>query len=886
MTLLRAVYFFLAFAGFGLSAAAASGPSTEPEEDLLPIELTEEEKTRLHEIGINHRATAPPVGAIRNPAEWEPSEGVLVRWPLGIPVALVAEMSEDVVVTTLVASAAAEQSARTTYGSGGVNMANVEFVRAATNSIWVRDYGPWFIFADNQLAIVDHVYNRPRPLDDVIPQAIGVEWGLDVYGMDVIHTGGNHMSDGLGTSSSTELVYLENPSMTHDEVDQSMLDYLGNDYMVLDYIQPGGIHHIDCWAKFLGPSTVLVKDVPPGDPTYDDLNAHAEFLATRTTPWGVPYEVHRVYCPSGTFYTNSLILNDKVLVPLFGNSQDSVALETYVQAMPGYEVLGFTGSWASEDALHCRAMGVPDRGTLQIDHVPIQAGDISGSGYEIAATIVPLSGEPLLVDQLKLHYSIDGGLWEEEALSVGSGPDAFRAFIPEQPENSVISYYLEAADESGRVERHPYVGLRGAHQFLATCTTHPDVNVTPDGPLSVCAGESQLLSVSLTGGSGPFAYQWLEDGFEIPGATEANFVAVNTGTHTYNCRVSGAGCSSYRTDAEEIAVSWRTAPVFGGVRTVSQAAGDECRLDVAWDPATPACGGPVYYDVHRAISPFFTPDPSNRVISGVSGTIYSDRAELASGTHYYYAVRARDDSNGAVDANSVKRGGVTGETCSTVSACTMTVNVRPNGSTAACAGESILFTATPNGGVPPYTFQWTEDGAEIPGATSSSFAASHESAQLHTYNCRVTDSGLCENVTDGLNAVADWSNCDSVVTVPDGSDGATAPLLAAKSGDDLILSWDVTTPGCGSAGYHLVWGWGTQVRDYTVSGSDCSLGSSGSHLWTTAPDTGTNWSWFLVVGNDGATTEGGWGTDSSSNQRSLVASGTCGTTLIATAACF
>jgi len=117
------------------------------------------------------------------------------------------------------------------------------------------------------------------PVDDVIPQAIGTEWGLDVFGMDLNHTGGNHMSDGLGMSASTELVYNENTDSTPAEIDGVMLDYLGNDYTVLDYIQPSGIHHIDCWAKYLGPATVMVKDVPANDPTYDELYARAVTLS-------------------------------------------------------------------------------------------------------------------------------------------------------------------------------------------------------------------------------------------------------------------------------------------------------------------------------------------------------------------------------------------------------------------------------------------------------------------------------------------------------------------------------------------------------------------------------------------------------------------------------
>ncbi len=89
--------------------------SDDPEQEFLPIGLTEEEMLRLDEIGISHRATAPPSGEIRNASEWEPSQGVIIRWPLGIPVSLVAELSEDVVVTTIVSGASEENSARSSY---------------------------------------------------------------------------------------------------------------------------------------------------------------------------------------------------------------------------------------------------------------------------------------------------------------------------------------------------------------------------------------------------------------------------------------------------------------------------------------------------------------------------------------------------------------------------------------------------------------------------------------------------------------------------------------------------------------------------------------------------------------------------------------------------
>jgi agmatine/peptidylarginine deiminase len=1037
-------------------------PAAAPEQDesvSLPIHLTDEERQRLHEIGINHRSTAPPIGSPRNAAEWEPSEGVIIRWPLGISVAIVAEMSEGVMVTTIVGSSSQQQSATNAYSSGGVNMANTQFIIAPTDTYWTRDYGPWFIFEDTSMAIVDHIYNRPRPYDDLIPQVIGAAWGLDVYGMDLIHTGGNHMSDGLGMSASTELVYHENPSKTQTEIHDLMRDYLGNEYTVLEYIESGGIHHIDCWAKYLNPTTILVKDVAAGHPSHNLLNARADWLAQQISPWGEPYSVVRVYCPSGTAYTNSLILNDKVLVPIFNSSWDNVALQVYQDAMPGYEILGFTGSWLDNDAIHCRAMGVPDRHMLFIDHVPFKTADITTGDYAIEAEIVANSLTPLVPDQLRVYYSADGGLWDYVPMTATGVPDTYAGDVPAQDEDSLVRYYIEAGDESGRLEHHPYIGRPDPHEFVAVCPNHPLVDVTPNGPLAVCSGSSQRLTTRLTGGLGPFGYQWSQDGIDLPGETGPDLVIGETGSHAYNCEVWGAGCTNSRTDPEPVEISWQLEPVFEGIASVSSPMEETCTLDLAWAGAVPACDGPPYYDVYRSTLPDFVPDEATRLVSGVGATGYRDTHALITGQTYYYIVRARDDSNGAADDNLVVRQGVpvgplmesdwhddaeaaprftaaglwhladdttcrvpgtrrpthsyyfadearcdygTGSTvsgtltsetiagvaasselsfhsylhteqtpgrdrafveistdggrswavldsdvsnggtlpdgggawsfrsygladyegrpvlirfrfesvdevsndntgwlldeivisdafvtrgCTTGTGCRMTVNVTPNGTTAVCAGTDIQLTATPDGGTAPYSYQWTEDGVPIPGATQSSLTVSHAMVGAHSYNCIVADSDVCADVVDGYDVIGEWVPCGSVVTVADGSEGGTVPLTVAKSGSDLTVFWDAATPGCTSEGYHLIWGWGSDLSTYGVAGSDCTLDETGTHLWTTSPVTLWNWAWFLVVGNDGYGTEGGWGTDSFGNERSVTASGECGMTTLDASAC-
>ncbi len=445
------------------------------EENYLPIGLTEEEKTRLHEIGMNYQRTAPPPGVMRACSEWEHCDRVLIRWPLGLPVNLIAEMSQEIKVVTLVANSSSQTSATSTYLSGGVNMANVEFVTAATNSIWTRDYGPWAVFdSSGNIGFVDNQYNRPRPLDDVVPQILGSAWTIPVYALPVIHTGGNHMSNGTGTSMSERLVYDENPSLTPLQIQDYFYQYLGNAYTVLEYVDLSGIHHIDCFAKFLNPNTILVETVPPSDPGYAAHNARIAQLEATIGPWGIPYKIVRVYCPAGTAYTNSLILNKKVFVPTFSNTWDDSALQVYRDAMPGYEVLGFTGSWLSDDAIHCRARGIPDRKALFIGHVPLPDSLGTQASYPINAFVYAHSDGALITDSLKIYYSVNNGPYQSAPLFATAYPDSFAGAIPAQLSGSTVRYFLSAADDSGRLATDPYIGKDWAYIFKVQ-----DANIAP-----------------------------------------------------------------------------------------------------------------------------------------------------------------------------------------------------------------------------------------------------------------------------------------------------------------------------------------------------------------------------------------------------------------------
>jgi len=104
------------------------------------------------EVSRDFYQTDPPAFA-RNIAEFEPMEGVLVRSPFGISYTLIASMSEQDKVLTIVSSSAAQTSVISSYTSHGVNLANCEFLIAPSNSYWCRDYVPWYIYDGSEISI-------------------------------------------------------------------------------------------------------------------------------------------------------------------------------------------------------------------------------------------------------------------------------------------------------------------------------------------------------------------------------------------------------------------------------------------------------------------------------------------------------------------------------------------------------------------------------------------------------------------------------------------------------------------------------------------------------------------------------------------------------------
>jgi agmatine/peptidylarginine deiminase len=209
------------------------------------------------------------------------------------------------------------------------------------------------------------------------------------YYTGLLEVGGNFMVTGDGILASSYLVATQNelPVPKHDQTTNPSAKVIAQrmEYILEQFNRFLGVHtyhvlsdptgtyigHIDCWGKFLADRRVLIADS-------EDPQVSKAFGDIAATFAAEGFEVTRVMCqdtyipqanpPAATTaaYTNSLILNDHVYVPLSGpphEAQDAAAIEAYQSALPEHSIVGIPSKpdtpWLGTDALHCRTHEVP-----------------------------------------------------------------------------------------------------------------------------------------------------------------------------------------------------------------------------------------------------------------------------------------------------------------------------------------------------------------------------------------------------------------------------------------------------------------------------------------------------------------------------------------------
>lgn len=261
---------------------------------------------------------------------------------------------------------------------------NVRVVEMSNDDSWIRDCGPTFVKNDQgEVRGVNWVFNAwgglvdglyfPWDKDDKVAQKVAEIERKDQYKLDdFVLEGGSIHSDGEGTILTTEECLLSegrNPSMSKEEIEKTLCDYLGAEKVI--WLKNGIYNdetngHVDNICCFVRPGVVLLAWTDDeNDPQYQISKENYDRLSEVTDAKGRKLEIHKMYVPSpvtitkeeseqvdavdGTLprlegdrlaasYVNFYIANGGIVLPVFGDPNDEKAIQKLSELFPDREI--------------------------------------------------------------------------------------------------------------------------------------------------------------------------------------------------------------------------------------------------------------------------------------------------------------------------------------------------------------------------------------------------------------------------------------------------------------------------------------------------------------------------------------------------------------------
>jgi agmatine deiminase len=338
------------------------------------------------------------------PSEWERHEGTWLQWPHDqtdhihqlklerVWLMMVDALHAHENVHIIVWDEMHREHVASQLKYFGLGLQNIDYHIMPTDDFWVRDNGPIFVVnQDGVPAITDWVFNGwgdrfAFTLDNQVPGIIGEEISVPVFSPSLVLEGGAVEVNGKGTFMATRTSIIDpdrNPGKSQEKIEQILSDYLGVKHFI--WLTGAGRgecakwgdetdSHIDIIARFTDEATVLYNWADDeSDPRYPMLKKHYQELRAARNESGkpltlvplplpkdgvyriTPLEDRKLSALTDAVYSNYLVANGVVLVPVFGNVNDDKAKKIIGEQFPDREVVGIDCVALNEDggAIHC-----------------------------------------------------------------------------------------------------------------------------------------------------------------------------------------------------------------------------------------------------------------------------------------------------------------------------------------------------------------------------------------------------------------------------------------------------------------------------------------------------------------------------------------------------
>jgi agmatine deiminase len=486
---------------------------TPAEQKVMADYLNEKYASTIRSIPV------PPPGQVRTMAEWEEIQALIITWS-GQNAILREIVRHSVKECKVLIITTTPATVSTQLTSAGIPLDSVEFVNTPFNSIWVRDYGPWTVYKNDvdSLWLVDWIYNRPRQNDDASPIGVAQHLNLPIYEAtnfpyNWVHTGGNHLPDGMGTVFSSMLVLEENPNKTEEQIDSIANIFLGvKQYIKFPTLPFDGIHHLDMHMRVIDEETIFFGQYPEGIADGPQIESNINYLTEDfNTAFGNKYNIVRLPMPpdaSGRYpnaggqyrtYTNSVFVNKTVLVPTYEERYDTTALRIYRENLPGYNVVGINCNSiiGSLGAIHCITKTVGNEDPLLIAHPRLRDSDDASLEYPVVSYIKHREG--IASADLYFRVAPDSTYTQVPMVLVDSTTNSWAALIPPHATGSEIQYYIHALANSGKQQVRPMVAPEGYFRFKIhgeVANVPPSVQITQ--PLDASVFTIDVANVDIT----------------------------------------------------------------------------------------------------------------------------------------------------------------------------------------------------------------------------------------------------------------------------------------------------------------------------------------------------------------------------------------------------
>jgi agmatine deiminase len=286
---------------------------------------------------------------------------------------------------TMIANAGADAAAARAACGGGV-----EIVELPLDDSWLRDCGPIYVYSEDGSRLAVHFrFNAwggkfpPWDRDAAVGALIAQQLGDEVVNAPLVLEGGSILSDGEGTLLTTEQCLLNpnrNPSLSREQIETALRDYLGSERIV--WLGDGLVEdrdtdgHVDLIAAFTRPGQVLLQTVAESNPNYERCEENrTRLLAAGMDVLELPLLPYREVSGQtvATGYLNLYLCNRAVVMPVCGEDTDSEAAAIVARAYPGRAVVNVPG------VLLAYGGGGPHCITQQ---VPVRLGDFDGGASD------------------------------------------------------------------------------------------------------------------------------------------------------------------------------------------------------------------------------------------------------------------------------------------------------------------------------------------------------------------------------------------------------------------------------------------------------------------------------------------------------------------------